>query len=101
MRDAWKPLSLDELVARIEAIRLEEAPETCPACGSTTRPTIRRCSKCQQMKDLHTGFNRDRRKPLGYRYICKACKSERYDRPAKRTRRLRRIVERAALLRAS
>jgi uncharacterized protein YlaI len=33
----------------------------------------RRCSTCREIKPLDGGFNRDRNKPLGYRYICRDC----------------------------
>jgi hypothetical protein len=97
---AFPLMPLDEMVARIEAIRLEDEPETCTACGSRTVPIARRCSACRAVKDLRTGFHRDRTKASGYRSICKACKRQ-YDRPRMRIRRLRRIVERATLRRAS
>jgi superfamily II helicase len=69
-------LTQEEMVARIEAARLEDAPPLCPTCGSTTPKASRRCYHCAQTKPL-TAFAKESNKPHGRSYLCKRCKRER------------------------
>lgn len=67
-------LSQAELVARIEAARLEDA-----GAGPMPRDVVfatqvtRVCCRCYERKPL-AAFYRDRNQPLGREYICKLCK---------------------------
>lgn len=63
---------LAEMVARIEAARLD-VPPRCAACEAVKPTTTRRCSRCQRTLLLVGNFTRDRAKPLGYRYTCREC----------------------------
>jgi hypothetical protein len=67
---------LDEMIARIEASRLEEAPPLCPTCGSTANETLlqqRWCSECQRWLARNC-FARDRsRRTTGRAYRCLEC----------------------------
>ena len=67
-------LSQDDMVARIEAARLEEAPEVCPTCESRINLTQSRvCYACHVRKPL-AAFARNRGATLGREHQCKACK---------------------------
>lgn len=57
---------------RIEAIRSEEAPLTCPECGSTTPDVNRKkwCPPCQAYLPI-AQFCRERRRRDGRRDICR------------------------------
>ena len=83
LSNAWKPLPpspvtlipLAEMVARIEAIRLEEAPEICPTCGSHAASETQVCTgPCGRRKAL--GLFRTRENGRTYRQ-CRACERER------------------------
>lgn len=81
MKPRWLPLPtheplipLAEMVAWIEAARLEAGPQKCPHCESTIAVTqTRRCYVCSETK-LITAFARREGDPLGFDYRCKACK---------------------------
>jgi hypothetical protein len=54
-------IPLTEMIARIEALRLEEAPDTCPTCGTASKPlSYHRCARCGLTKPLGQ-FGVDRR----------------------------------------
>jgi hypothetical protein len=67
-------IPLDVMVERIEAARLESAPECCPTCTSTVTQTTKRCGACGALKAL-TEFSRDRSSPTGRHSQCSACKA--------------------------
>lgn len=69
-------LSLDEMVARIEAIRLEAAPAQCPTCGGKryTPLSSKRCSKCMLVKPTGAfGVDYTRGRPQSW---CRQCKAD-------------------------
>lgn len=87
-------LSQDDMVSRIEAARMEDAPACCPTCGSSAAP-LRRCvGPCGEALPL-TAFSRNRSKPLGRGYLCRTCDSQRVSREKKR-RQFRRMLGRAS-----
>ena len=87
-------LSQAEIVARIEAVRLEEAPAVCPTCGSkTTTTTTRVCGGCG-IEKLLSAFPVDRSRKLGVACWCKPCKAAANARV--RTRRALRAIGRAS-----
>jgi superfamily II helicase len=74
-------LSQEEMVARIEAARLETADRTCQTCGAHFNVQHSRvCYCCREQKPL-TAFNKNRGEPLGHEYLCKACKRVRTKAP--------------------
>jgi hypothetical protein len=90
-------LSLNEMVARIEAIRLEETPEpTCPTCGSTADPgelKAKWCWCCRTTK-TRSQFNRNRTKPDGRHDSCREC--DRQGRKQRRSEEAIRLLGRSA-----
>jgi hypothetical protein len=69
-------IPLDEMVRRIEAIRAEESPDTCLACGTkTARPLAYKvCSHCGVTKG-HALFGVDSRSQRP-RAWCRQCDAE-------------------------
>jgi superfamily II helicase len=70
-------LTQEEMVARIEAARLEGVDRTCQTCGAHWTPEHSRiCYCCGERKPL-TAFAKNHKEKLGREYICKACKRAR------------------------
>ncbi len=91
-------LSHEEMVARIEAVRLEAADPCCPTCGSRAEVTTQRiCTDCRVSKPL-TEFVRNRSKSMGRDFTCRVCKRPRSkaERTARTIRRLQRHLWEAA-----
>jgi hypothetical protein len=66
---------LREIIGWIEAIRLSEAPEECPTCGSRVKASVRelkRCWRCKGEKPRGS-FSQDRTRPDGVREACRDC----------------------------
>ena len=67
-------ISQEEMVARIEAARLETADRTCQTCGAHWNPEHSRvCYCCGERKPL-AAFAQKHDNKLGREYLCKACK---------------------------
>jgi hypothetical protein len=91
-----KLMPLDEMIARIDALRLEEAPACCPTCGSTVASetlTLRWCSSCQAHRPRHA-FYADRAAADGLQSHCKACSNA--ARKRARTQHALRVLRRAS-----
>lgn len=90
-------IPLDEMIARIEAARLEELPEpTCPTCGSTADPgelKAKWCWCCQTTK-TRSQFNRNRTKDDGRHDSCREC--DRQGRKQRRSEEAIRLLGRSA-----
>jgi hypothetical protein len=65
-------LTQEEMVARIEAARLEDAPPQCPTCHSTVAVSATRkwCPRCQAMLPVER-FSKHRSRRDGRVDICK------------------------------
>lgn len=86
-------LPLDEMVARIEAIRAEEADDRCPTCGTASKPTgYKRCTGCGVTRPLSL-FGVDRRWNTP-RSWCLPCDAAR--RKEVRSRKALRAIRRSA-----
>jgi hypothetical protein len=74
---AFALMPLDEMVARIEAIRLNAAAPECPTCGSKAGETelTKRCPGCEMVK-LRAAFAPDRSHRDGLQAWCRACKRQ-------------------------
>jgi hypothetical protein len=89
-------MSLDEMVARIAAIRLEECQEpTCPTCGSTVDRALtpKWCPGCRQHRPRKL-FSVSRNRYDGLDSRCKSCQRIRNKRT--RSRRILRVIGRAS-----
>jgi superfamily II helicase len=70
-------LTQEEMVARIEAARLETADRTCQTCGAPLGVQHSRiCYCCGERKPL-TAFAQKHNNKLGREYLCKTCKRAR------------------------
>lgn len=88
-------MSLEEMMARIEAIRLEEARPICTSCGSTANPRLletKWCPICKTMK-MRSAFSPAPSRWSGRYDYCRPCANER--RLAAKRRRIIRLMRRA------
>jgi hypothetical protein len=89
-------ITLDEMLERIEALRLEEAPACCPTCGSTTdvgELAPKWCWCCRTTK-TRSQFNRNRTKHDGRHDSCREC--DRQGRKRRRSEEAIRLLGRSA-----
>lgn len=76
-------ISQEEMVSRIEDIRLGAGPVACPTCGSSAG---RVCNACHELRPL-SAFRTVVTNPLGIGYACRRCERKR-DASIKRRRKI-------------